>query len=518
MPIEHAAKTQRVTIAASSRIAADAAASVADRGGNAVDAALAATLTSMCIDVGLVAPAGSGFIHVWPRDEEPVLIDAYAEVPGRGLRGERPSSRGESIFMEYGGGVTTLIGYGSVATPGVFLGLAKASRRYGALPWKDVFEPVIRIVEEGFALPPASSRYLSYSGEPIFGWHADSRAALFRPDGTLRSGRSGDDLVRIPALAETLRRIASEGSGTFYGGALGQAIADDVAAHGGALTVEDLIAYEAIERDPVRVRAGDWEVAVNPAPAFGGVTLGALLLLLDGYGAWGASDVRRMVAVQRGVLDYRERRLAGMSDVERSAQLLIESARRGELPDPGTSPSTIHTSAVDVDGLACSITASAGYGSGAMAAGTGMWLNNSLGELDLLGEDAVLEPGLRLQSNMAPTIARRDDGAMLAVGSPGASRISTAIAQVLANFMHAGLPLWESITAPRLHVETFEGSPTVALEAGLVDVDLEGYVVRSFPGPDMYFGGVQAVLGEGESLSGAADPRRDGAVASGGQR
>jgi gamma-glutamyltranspeptidase/glutathione hydrolase len=515
MPLVQADPSQRVTIAASSKVAADAAAYVADRGGNAVDAALAATLTSLCVDVGLVAPAGSGFIHVWPRDEKPVLIDAYAEVPGRGLGSDHLSARGDAIYMEYGGGVTTMVGYGSVATPGVFLGLAKASKRYGALPWKEVFEPVIQIVEKGFALPPASLRYLHYSGEPVFGWQEESRAALFRPDGTLRTG---DDLVHIPALAETLRRIASEGAGTLHGGALGQAIVDDVRANGGSLTMEDLLAYEAIERDPVKVRAGDWEIAVNPAPAYGGVTVGALMLLLEGYGAWGAADVRRMVAVQRGVLDYRQRRLEGKSDVERAAEDLIAAARRGELPDPGTSPSTIHTSAVDADGLACSITASAGYGSGAMAADTGMWLNNSLGELDLLGEDVVLEPGLRLQSNMAPTIARRDDGAMLAVGSPGASRIATAIAQVLANFIHAGLPLWDAIQAPRLHVEDFEGSPTVAREAGLVEVDLEGYEVRSFPGTDMYFGGVQAVLGDGTSLSGAADPRRDGAVASGGRR
>ncbi len=172
-------------------------------------------------------------------------------------------------------------------------------------------------------------------------------------------------------------------------------------------------------------------------------------------------------------------------------------------------------SVVDNNGLACAVTASAGYGSGVMVEGTGFWLNNSLGELDLHTRGLEhLEPGRRLASNMAPTIARRHtDGAMLAIGSPGASRITTAIAQVLFNFARCGMDLEAAVRFPRLHVELPTG--TIGYEPGLPVVPQAGLQPRPFAGHSMYFGGVQAVLGsETKGLSGVADARRGGHVSS----
>ena len=180
-----------------------------------------------------------------------------------------------------------------------------------------------------------------------------------------------------------------------------------------------------------------------------------------------------------------------------------------------TSPSTIHTSAVDSDGLACAITASAGYGSGVMISGTGLWLNNSLGEIELHPQGLQgLRPGMRLTSNMAPTIARHKDDTVIAIGSPGASRITTAIVQVLFNFIHLGMSLDEAIAHPRLHVEIVEGIPTISFEAGLPVVPSEEFAIREFPQLSMYFGGVQAALGHStRGLLAAADPRRAGGIA-----
>jgi len=151
---------------------------------------------------------------------------------------------------------------------------------------------------------------------------------------------------------------------------------------------------------------------------------------------------------------------------------------------------------VDSNQLACAITASAGYGSGAMVDGTGYWLNNSLGELDLHTKGlSGLVPGTRLASNMAPTIARRRrDGAVIAIGSPGASRITTAIAQVLTNSATSGMNLSDSVKPPRLHVELGSGRNTIAFEPDLPMVAMQGLEPRPFVGPSMCFGGVQAAL------------------------
>jgi len=190
-----------------------------------------------------------------------------------------------------------------------------------------------------------------------------------------------------------------------------------------------------------------------------------------------------------------------------------------DLADPTllSAPSTSHVSAVDSAGLACAITASAGYGSGAMVEGTGFWLNNSLGELDLLTKGlSGLVPGTRLASNMAPTIARRQsDGAVLAIGSPGASRITTAIAQVLANFAGKNMNLADAVMQPRLHVELGANPGTIAFEPGLPVSSMQDLKPRPFDGPSMYFGGVQAVFGSPRNgLYGIADARRGGSVAS----
>jgi gamma-glutamyltranspeptidase/glutathione hydrolase len=173
---------------------------------------------------------------------------------------------------------------------------------------------------------------------------------------------------------------------------------------------------------------------------------------------------------------------------------------------------------VDETGLACSITSSAGYGSGATIPGTGFGLNNSLGEVELTSEGLhALAPGTRLLSNMAPTIAKKADGQTLAIGSPGADRITSAIASVLFNYIVCDMELEHAVAAPRIHAEMFEGEPTLAMEEGIDASEVVGMNVRTLPSNSMYFGGVQTALVDGAGrLTGAADPRRSGAVRVGG--
>jgi gamma-glutamyltranspeptidase/glutathione hydrolase len=484
----------RVTLAASSRASADAGAAMAARGGNAVDAAVAATLVSMCTDPGMVDASAGAYLAVWPLGGEPEVIDGFAAMPGRGTPGASRQVGGAEITMEYGGGATTRVGHDSVATPGAFAGLALASERHGRLAWAELFEPVLALAREGYPISQPGAEYLKYSGEPVFGRQAASRAALFHSSG---ERRARGELVQPPGLADSLAQLARD-VGALYGGALGARVVAEVAEHGGRLTEVDLATYTAEVRAPERVQLGRWDVALNPPPAVGGVVLGEILRRLDADGHTPA----------KGPLDP-----AAVAQVARALKGGLEL--KDELL---SSPSTTHTSAVDADGLACAITISSGYGSGVLVPGVGFWLNNMVGELELHPAGG-LAPGERLCSNMAPAVARRDDGAVLAIGSPGASRITSATAQVLLHFAQRELPLAEAVAHSRLHVEPDYETPgrwVVACEPGLATERIE-LETRTFDARHMYFGGVQAALSEpGGAFTAAADERRSGAVASGG--
>ncbi len=506
--------TTRVAVAASNELAAAAGVRLAAAGGNAVDAALAAVLVAMVCEPGICALAGGAFVTVAPDDGgPPVTVDGNVEMPGRGLPPERFGGGTREVTSGYGGGITMTIGHGSVATPGALAALDLAHRRYGRAPWPEVVEPVLTAARDGFPLGAASSYYLDFVHESVFGWHPDSAAALQGPDGA-RLGRGAT--VLVGHLADSLQLIADDGAAALYRGELAGRIAADMAANGGLLTAADLAAYRPVVRPALTVDLGGWRLATNPPPAIGGTTLGAMLLLMAGRpaGDWTAADVAHLARVQDAVLRYRLERLDVAADRAGAARALLEMAGTGEPRAVRSAPSTVHVSAVDDRGAACAVTASAGYGSGVMTPGTGLWLNNCLGEPELnRGGLHALPPGERLASNMAPTVGRRGDGAVLAIGSPGADRITTAQLQVLAGFATGGQSLAAAIAAPRLHVRHVDGAPVIEAEADLDLPDL-GWPVRIHPPRSMFFGGVGVALrGPSGRLQAAADPRRDAVVA-----
>ena len=233
--------------------------------------------------------------------------------------------------------------------------------------------------------------------------------------------------------------------------------------------------------------------------------------------AWDAAGIRALADALDAVLAFRHDRLENATDIIGEVAALMEAAGRGDPRQLMSSPSTIHVSAVDETGLTCSITSSAGYGSGAMIPGTGIMLNNSLGEVELHPAGLhAFDPGTRLPSNMAPTVAYNGDE-VLAVGSPGADRITSAVVQTVFNYLRLGMPLEMAVSHPRLHVETFEGKRTLAHEPG-VDVSAVDHLAhRPFSALSMYFGGVQAAAREtGGNLVASADSRRTGGTAYGG--
>ncbi len=498
-----------VAVAASNSMATDAALRLAESGGNAVDAALAAVLVAMVCEPGVCSPAGGAFVTVAPSDgTPPVTVDGNVEMPGRGLPREAFGRGLREITTSYGGGLTMTIGHGSVATPGALAALDLAHQRYGRAPWREVVAPSLEVARRGFPLGSASSYYLSFVHEQVYGWHPDSHAALHDADGLLEAGAP----VTVAHLADSMQLIADERSSAFYSGGLAAAIAADMAANDGLVTAEDLAAYRPIERPALSVRHGEWQLATNPPPAIGGAVLAAMLILLAGRprGAWRPDDVAVLARVQEAVLRYRLDHLDLAEDRLAGGQRLLDLVGAQGIAALTGPASTVHVSAVDSEGGACAVTSSAGYGSGVMTPGTGLWLNNCLGEPELnAGGPHARSPGDRLPSNMAPTVGRADDGAVLAIGSPGADRITTALVQVLAGFTSGGLDLATAITHPRLHVR-LHGGPTVEYEDGL-DLPPLPWPTRLHGAASMYFGGVGAALRRSDgSLHAAADPRRDG--------
>lgn len=498
----------QVAVATSSQIAADAAQQVAELGGNAVDCAIAAAMCSANTEPGVCALAGGAFVTIWAPGEKPVTIDGNVAVPGAGLPADHEINA-ECVTMQYGGGITTVIGPASVAVPGTLAALDLASRNYGSRPWRELIQPSIDIVREGFPLSSACHYYLEYSGDTVFGRSDEGHSALHDSSGALRPAHSR---IVIAGLADSLEAIATEGSRIFYEGELGREISSHCQSNGGLLTMQDLRNYVPTLRESLQIESGDWTVASNPPPAIGGSSLAAMLLAFgdEMRGDWDERQLQRLVHVQEAVLSYRIQNLDTCIDVASPAAELVSLARDGGLLSRRPSGSTVHTSVVDDTGLACAITASSGYGSGEMPKGTGLWLNNALGELELNRDGLNAAPtGRRLPSNMAPSAARRK-GRILAIGSPGADRITTALHQFLVNFLHRETRLEDAIAHPRIHLTVEEEGSKLAVECDL-PIGVTGFPTTHYPEIGMYFGGVVAALyTNDDGFTVAADPRREG--------
>lgn len=482
-----------VAIAAPNQAAADAGARIAAGGGNAVDCALAAALVTMVNEVGIVSLSSGGFITVQPPDGGAAhTVDGWMDMPGRG----RDLGGGTwDVYTEYGDGVSATIGPGSVAAHGSIAAFGEAHHRWGSIPWRELVEPAIEVARGGFRLGSASRYYLEHVHEEIFGWDEQSRVAIHDEQGAVTAGD-----VTVPDLVDTLTQIAEHGPAALHTGDLAKLISDDVLARGGILGPDDLAAYEPVIRPSLVAMVGDWTFGTNPPPSVGGVCVAAMLRLLDGRprGMWDADDVEHLVRVQRAVLGHRLEVLDRTDDLEGDAAAFLGLVDRDHLAVL-ESGSTAHVSATDSDGGACAVTVSSGYSSGMVAKSTGIWLNNCLGEQELNARGLHgLPPGTRLLSNMAPTVGHHLDGSALAIGSPGADRITTAIVQAVAGFTNGGLDLQAAIDHPRVHVHR-AGRPDEQIK---VETNLT-----------MYYGGVGATLrGSGGQLLAAADPRRDGAI------
>ncbi len=500
-------------IAADSPYTAEAGVAMARAGGNAVDIAVAAALTATLAEILMASLAGSGFLVLDLPGRPVETIDGADMVPSGHRLGRDPHCW--AVHLPYGDGIDVRAGPASVAVPGLLAALHLAWRRHGSLPWAELVAPALDLARSGIPLGRTTALWLEIAGPLLFARQAASRASFpCDPADPPRAGRR----LRIPDLAHSLEAIAAGGADVFYRGELAEAFAREMAATGGLVTREDLAAYRAEVRRPLRLRARGTVLDLNPPPAVGGVAVGSLIRLMEESWRGEATPAERVAAQVRAQQVLFGLRRSGhlhhaMGEAECRALLAPGLLRRhaGAM----ASPHTTHISVATADGSLVALTLSNGYGSGITIPGTGIPCNNSLGEPELNPAGYLAAaPGSRLVSNMAPSLVRLARGGRVALGSPGASRITTAMAQVWSRLTLEGLPPEEAIAAPRLHLQTEREPPLLLCEPGLdlsaVAQELE---VRRFEAPDMYFGGVKlaGLDGDGQLLA-HADRRREGAV------
>ncbi|MEW6638539.1 MAG: gamma-glutamyltransferase, partial [Actinomycetota bacterium] len=458
---------------------------------------------------------GGGFALVRDPDGSAELIDYYDAMPGKGLPASEFGAGGnpQTIVLKYGAGVNSTVGGASVAVPGAVKGWETLLRRHGRLTLKETLAPAVRLAREGFRVCRTSALWFQVAEEVL--WLTDeTRETFYNGERVYLEGET----MRFPDLARTFEELGELGAAHLYEGALGSRVSAYVREMGGILTERDLAEYEAVVREPLTVAYGEAAIHTNGPPSAGGPTLAQMLRVISAYDLSAMSEgdyVAVLAGAMRLALHDRETAYTeGEHNARVAARLTSEEYAKEQRRRirRGLRGSTTHLSCVDADGLAVSITASMGYGSGLVVPGTGIPLNNTLGEPELNPRGFhALAPGERLISSMSPTVVSSPGGGLLALGSPGASRIPTAILQVLINVLDFGMPLETAVLAPRFHAE----GDLFAYEAGAPKGDLEGYGrVLAFEEPNMYFGGVNAVRRTAEGpFEAAADPRRSGGVA-----
>ncbi len=479
-------------MAAGHPLSAEAGAAVLRAGGNAVDAAIAAMLSSFVAEALLTGLGAGGYMMVAGPGLEPVLLDFFAAAPTR--LGDGSEAELLALEVSFGDAAQVFhIGPASCAVYGTPAGICEAARRWGSVALEELAAPAARLAHEGVALNGAQAYVAELLAELLTS--TPECAAVWAPHGrVLGEGET----FRSGELGTALERLGSEGAEPFYSGDLARAVCEWLRERGGSLRPDDLAGYQAIAREPVRLGYRDRVILTNPPPAAGGTLLAYALGLLDRLPSPPSLG---------GILEAMR-----AAQSERSAEFLDGLAEEGFLARFMGSRlgSTTHISVIDGAGLACSVTCTNGECSGVIVPGTGIHLNNMMGEEDLNPLGFHLHPARRrLPSMMAPTLVTRAGEVELVLGSAGSNRIRSALLQTILGVVDGGLGVREAVEAPRVHFE----NGVVFAEPGIALAELpDATETVRFGARNLFFGGVQAALRRDGRLSAAGDPRRGGAA------
>ncbi|MFV0293613.1 MAG: gamma-glutamyltransferase [Paracoccus sp. (in: a-proteobacteria)] len=532
-------------VAAQERVAAEVGRDILAQGGNAVDAGVAVAFALAVTLPRAGNLGGGGFMLVHDAETGETKAIDYREMAPAGASRDMfldPEGNADSDKSRFTGA--------AAGVPGTVAGMKLVLDEYGSMEWADVIAPAIRLAEEGIIVTPDLSDSLEAMQERLTRYPSTTK--VFYKDGG-EFYRPGDTFVQAD-LANTLKKIATEGPDGFYKGEVAAAIATSVTESGGDMTIEDLAGYKAVAREPVKGTYRGYEIVSMPPPSSGGVHLIQILNTLEGYpigslGQNSSETIHLMAEAMKLAYADRSEYLGDPDFVNVPVDELMSKAYAGDMRvrinttfatpseqikptddlTPYESDQTTHFSIIDKDGNAVSntYTINFSYGSGLVAEGTGVLMNNEMDDFSakpgvpnaygLIGGDAnAVEAGKRPLSSMTPTIVNKDGRVWLVTGSPGGARIITTVLQVIMNMVDHGMSVAEASTAPRVHhqwlpdeLRVEEGISPDTLQA----LEAKGHVVSL----QEVMGSTQSVMRDPETgfLLGASDPRRAGAAAVG---
>lgn len=521
-------------IASGSLATSEAGAFALEHGGNAIDAAVAAVFASFICEPVLTSAAGAGqmVVHVTEPAPRTFVLDFFADVPGRGLPPAiSPQTDFFGLQVDFGSAVQEFhIGRGSVAVPGCVVGLCEVHRVHGRLPLSRVLEPALDLARTGIEVPPALAHVFQLLQAIIT--HSPEGRQMFSPRGTLL--RAGDHFLNSD-MESLLRETARHGADAFHKGPIAEALVEYCGPPVGRITAQDLEDYQVIVREPLVIDYRGHKVYTLPPPGAGGSYVQYGLELMKGFpvAEWAPHGAERLGLIC-GVL-----RLAGrhresgalrpelpehgdwVSLQAELALLLGESPTEGSDPRAAGRPygvgCTTHCSVLDGEGNAVSVTTTCGESSGYVLPGTGVLLNNFMGEDDINPQGFFKQsPGTRMPTMMAPTLVERADGGWMALGTGGSNRIRSSMINVLSALLDCGLSPEEAVQGPRIHLD----ESGVYLEATGPGEEAAEKLHDIFPGMstfgdrNFFFGGVHVARRCGDTgvCDGAGDPRRGGHV------
>lgn len=524
LPItNHQSMTQKIhgVVAAGHEKTAEAGVEMFRLGGNAFDAAVAAILASFVAEPMLTSAAGGGFLLAHTQDKRNILFDFFTQTP------LQKKSIGDINFypvdVNFGGAIQTFhIGLGSMAVPGNLLGVFHVHQKLGRLPFEVVAAPAIHYAKNGIEFSEFQAYCLTLL-QPIMVASPEARQ-VYAPKGDLLQV---GDTIFMQDFAATLTEVVQNGVREFYSGEIAQKLVKDCQDRGGYLTLDDLKKYQVIEREPLVMNYRDRTLLTNPPPSSGGTLMAFAFQLLSTIDCntieSGSSPQLQILAeIMRLTNQARTDGYDAYIYEEDIAQRFLSIEHFNPYQQELTEVvnkwgSTTHISVIDSEGNAASVTTSNGEGSGYVIPGTGIMVNNMLGEDDLNPYGFHNWPeNQRISSMMSPTIVLKDGQPEIVLGSGGSKRIRTAIFQVISNLIDFEMPVHQAVESPRVHWENNEFHVEPGFEAEKVAQTTLPTATQMvlWKQKNMFFGGVNTVMTTSTGLMiGAGDPRRQGVVA-----
>ena len=493
-------------------------------GGNAFDAAIAATFAACVCESASISLGGGGFMLAHTANGRNVLYDFFTQTPKSKLSESKTDFYPVTINFK-DNTQDFHIGRGSMAAPGIIAGTYEVHKALCKMPFFELAQPALKYAKSGVKLD-GFQHHLMELLQPILMEAPESKAAFLQANG---QPKPIGELVHLPYLDDALYVLAHDGMREFYEGEIAQRLVDDCLNNGGHLRMDDLRQYRVVERPPLNVNYRGRAVLTNPPPSSGGLLIAVSLRLLSSlsfrhipYASAEHLDV--LARTMQLTNELRAKYLNGSSLPDTAKKLLADEQMLAEYADllrlqSGKSGNTTQISVIDAKGNAASITISSGEGAGCFIPNTGIMMNNMLGEADLNPDGFhAWQPDVRISSSMAPSMILHQDKPQIVLGSGGANRIRTAILQVISNLLDYDMHIEQAVEASRIHAEAGQ----INMEAGFNPDEIKRMTALPdwerivWQNKNMYFGGVHAVVRTpAGDCFGTGDGRRNGVVLKG---